>query len=86
MAEGRVTFTDSDPAPLTRSILAKDRGEQYADEWSAGAPPANVMVAELVPHRLSGYEFDDSLDTRRPQRHICSATFGALHATDGWLW
>jgi nitroimidazol reductase NimA-like FMN-containing flavoprotein (pyridoxamine 5'-phosphate oxidase superfamily) len=66
MAEGRVAFTDADPAPLTRSILAKDRGERYADEWSTGAPPVNVTVAELMPQRLSGYEFNDSLDTSRP--------------------
>lgn len=65
VAEGPVTFTDSDSSPLTRSILAKDRGEQYADEWSTGAPPDNVMVAELTPHRISGYEFTDSLHTRR---------------------
>jgi nitroimidazol reductase NimA-like FMN-containing flavoprotein (pyridoxamine 5'-phosphate oxidase superfamily) len=65
VAEGPVAFTDENPAPLIRSILAKDRGEEHADEWTIGGPPSNVKVTELVPVRLSGYEFSDSLDTDR---------------------
>jgi nitroimidazol reductase NimA-like FMN-containing flavoprotein (pyridoxamine 5'-phosphate oxidase superfamily) len=66
IAEGPVTFTDEDPAPHIRSILAKDRGEEHADEWTAGEPPSGVKVTELVPVRLAGYEFGDSLDSNRP--------------------
>jgi hypothetical protein len=66
VAEGPVAFTDVDPRPFIRSMLAKDRGEANADEWSAGDPPGDVRVAELVPDRLSGYEYRDSLDDRRP--------------------
>jgi hypothetical protein len=66
VAEGPVAFTDVEPRPFIRSILAKDRGEANADEWCAGDPPGDVRVAELLPDRLSGYEFRDALDDRRP--------------------
>lgn len=62
MAEGTISFTDSEPAPVVRAILAKDRGEENADEWASGDPPADVRLAVLAPERLSGFEFHDSLD------------------------
>jgi nitroimidazol reductase NimA-like FMN-containing flavoprotein (pyridoxamine 5'-phosphate oxidase superfamily) len=62
MAEGTIGFTDSEPGPYVRAILAKDRGEVYADEWTSGDPPANVCLAVLEPEKLSGFEFQDSLD------------------------
>ena len=61
MAEGTIEFDDSEPRPLVRAILAKDRGEANADEWASGDPPADVRVAVLEPQKLSGFEFRDSL-------------------------
>ncbi|MEE8331100.1 MAG: pyridoxamine 5'-phosphate oxidase family protein [Acidimicrobiia bacterium] len=63
MAEGPVSFRDDDPAPHVRAILAKDRGEENADEWAGAGPPAEVCLVVLDPARLSGYEFRESLDT-----------------------
>jgi nitroimidazol reductase NimA-like FMN-containing flavoprotein (pyridoxamine 5'-phosphate oxidase superfamily) len=62
MAEGPIRFTDLDPRPHIKTILAKDRGEDNVDEWTAGEPPPDVRVAVLQPERISGYEFHDSLD------------------------
>jgi nitroimidazol reductase NimA-like FMN-containing flavoprotein (pyridoxamine 5'-phosphate oxidase superfamily) len=62
MAEGPIDFTDLDTKPLVRAILAKDRGEENADEWGGGDPPPDVRVAVLEPEKLSGYEFHESLD------------------------
>lgn len=62
MAEGTIGFTDSEAGPFVRAILAKDRGEEYADEWTSGDAPADVRLAVLEPERLSGFEFQDSLD------------------------
>ena len=61
MAEGTIGFEDSEPGPLVRAILAKDRGEANADEWASGDPPPDVQVAVLEPQKLSGFEFRDSL-------------------------
>lgn len=61
MAEGVVAFTDIDPAPLVRKILVKDRGELHVEEWRASDPVPDARVAELVPRRISGYEFGESL-------------------------
>ncbi len=60
-AEGPVRFTDEDPAPHIRAMLAKDRGEGYVDRWTAGRPPTTVKVAVLAPERIGAYEFHDSL-------------------------
>ena len=62
MAEGTIRFTDSEPAPVVRAIMAKDRGEDNANEWASGDPPPDVRLAVLEPERLSGFEFRDSLD------------------------
>jgi nitroimidazol reductase NimA-like FMN-containing flavoprotein (pyridoxamine 5'-phosphate oxidase superfamily) len=62
MAEGPIQFTDFDPRPHIKTILAKDRGEDNVDEWTAGEPPPDVRVALLQPERISGYEFHESLD------------------------
>lgn len=62
MAEGTISFNDSAPGPYVRAILAKDRGERHADEWTSGEPPADVRLAVLEPEKLSGFEFRDSLD------------------------
>ena len=62
MAEGPIAFTDLEPKPFIKEILAKDRGEENADEWSSGDPPPDVQVAVLDPEKLSGYEFRESLD------------------------
>lgn len=61
-AEGPIEFTDDDPAPHIHAIMAKDRGAENADDWTAGSPPSGVKVAVLSPSRLSGYEYRDSLD------------------------
>jgi nitroimidazol reductase NimA-like FMN-containing flavoprotein (pyridoxamine 5'-phosphate oxidase superfamily) len=62
MAEGPIQFTDLDPRPHIRAILAKDRGADNVDEWTRGPPPADVRVAVLAPERMTGYEFHESLD------------------------
>ena len=62
MAEGPIRFTNLDPQPHIRAILAKDRGEGNVDEWMAGQPDPNTRVAVLQPERISGYEFHESLD------------------------
>lgn len=62
MAEGEVRFSHSEPRPFVRAILAKDRGEQNADEWMSDDLPPDVRVAVLEPERLSGFEFRESLD------------------------
>ncbi len=61
MAEGPVAFTDADPAPHVQAILIKDRGSQNWDRWRAAEPNKDARVTELVPDRLSGYEFRESL-------------------------
>jgi len=67
MAEGRTVFTDADPAPHIRAILTKDRGTQNWERWGAAEPNPGDRVAELVPSRISGYEFRESLsDSTRP--------------------
>ena len=62
MAEGRVVFTDADPVPHVEAMLVKDRGSQNWERWRAAEPNESARVAELVPERLSGYEFRESLD------------------------
>lgn len=62
MAEGAVGFTGEPPLPHIRAIMAKDRGTEHADAWAGTLPPAGVEVAELVPERISGWEYRDSLD------------------------
>ena len=62
MGEGPIRFTDLDPQPHVRTILTKDRGADYVDEWAASRPPPNVRVAVLQPVRISGYEFQESLN------------------------
>lgn len=61
MAEGPVAFTEADPAPHVRAILTKDRGPDNVDAWRASEPSADAKVAELMPRRISGYEFRESL-------------------------
>lgn len=54
-AEGPVQFLDDDPEPVLWAILAKDRGTQLADEWTAQSLPSATTVATLTPLRLAGY-------------------------------
>lgn len=61
MAEGPVEFTGADPTPHVRAILAKDRGPDHVDAWRAAEPALDARVAELVPERISGYEFRETL-------------------------
>jgi nitroimidazol reductase NimA-like FMN-containing flavoprotein (pyridoxamine 5'-phosphate oxidase superfamily) len=60
-AEGPVRFTNEDPAPYVRTILAKDRGVRYVDRWAAQPPPPTVQVAVLTPDRIGAYEYCDAL-------------------------
>lgn len=62
MAEGPVVFTDADPAPYVRAMLIKDRGETNWDRWRASEPNTEAKVAELIPARIAGYEFSESLE------------------------
>ena len=61
MAEGPVAFVEADPTPHVRAILIKDRGPDNVDAWRASQPALDAKVAELVPRRISGYEFRESL-------------------------
>lgn len=54
-AEGPIEFVDDDPEALLRAIMAKDRGERFADEWTAQSLPSVTTVAVLTPQRLAGY-------------------------------
>lgn len=60
-AEGPVRFTNDDAVPYVRTILAKDRGDRYVDQWTAQLPPPTVKVAVLTPERIGGYEYRDAL-------------------------
>jgi nitroimidazol reductase NimA-like FMN-containing flavoprotein (pyridoxamine 5'-phosphate oxidase superfamily) len=62
MAEGPIEFTDDDPAPLVRALLAKDRGEALADEWTRRMSAHAATVAVLTPSSLNGYTFAGHLD------------------------
>lgn len=62
MAEGPIEFTDADPVPLLRPAFAKDRGEEFADEWAAQSLPNVTTVAVLTPQTLSGYIGSSRLD------------------------
>jgi nitroimidazol reductase NimA-like FMN-containing flavoprotein (pyridoxamine 5'-phosphate oxidase superfamily) len=61
MAEGPVVFTDADPTSYVRAMLIKDRGETNWDRWRASEPNTDAQVAELVPARIGGYEFHETL-------------------------
>ena len=61
IAEGHVAFTDEDPRPFVRAILAKDRGSENADDWMQRTGDADDTVAELLPARISGFESSASL-------------------------
>ena len=55
IAEGPIGFTDDEAWPLVRAVMAKDRGEELADAWTAHSWSEDSVVAVLVPERLSGY-------------------------------
>ena len=61
MAEGPIAFTDANPAPIVKTILIKDRGEQDWDQWRANELDPAAKVAELMPERISGFESHESL-------------------------
>jgi len=63
IAEGPVRFTEEDPIPHVRFILAKDRGEAYADAWLAQVTSDGDRVAVLGPERITGYESHRELDS-----------------------
>lgn len=54
-AEGPIQFVDTDPAALLRSILEKDRGTEFVDEWFTQSIQSVLPVAVLAPERLAGY-------------------------------
>lgn len=62
MAEGAVSFLDDPPEPHVRRILAKDRGEENADDWMRGAVADGHRLAILEPDRIAGHEWSASLD------------------------
>ncbi len=62
MAEGPIEFTGDDPVPLVRALLAKDRGNSLADEWTQRMSANAATVAVLTPSSLNGYTFTDQLD------------------------
>ncbi len=61
MAEGPVLFTDDDPMPLLRRLLAKDRTEELADEWVEQMGAHGDVVAVMSPDTLAGYRFEREL-------------------------
>lgn len=61
IAEGPVRFTDEDPMPHVRVVMAKDRGPEYVDEWIGPSSPVGVVTAVLEPERLSGWEYRQTL-------------------------
>ncbi len=62
MAEGSIEFTDDDPVPLLRALLAKDRGEVLAAEWTERMMATVAPVAVLTPRTLNGHTFSNRLD------------------------
>ncbi|MGD2060651.1 MAG: pyridoxamine 5'-phosphate oxidase family protein [Acidimicrobiia bacterium] len=54
-AEGRIRFTDEHPGELLRSILLKDRGPEFLEEWVRQSLPNATSVAVLEPERISGF-------------------------------
>jgi hypothetical protein len=67
IAEGPVRFTDQDPLPHVRFVLAKDRGEEYADAWLAQVASGGDRVAVLDPERITGYETHRKLESDSPR-------------------
>jgi len=63
IAEGPIRFTEEDPFPQVRFILAKDRGEEYADAWLAQIASGGDQVAVLDPDRITGYESHRRLES-----------------------
>ena len=55
MAEGPVRFTDLDPSPHVRTILAKDRGETNVEEWTAGQPDPDMIIRTGGEFRPSNF-------------------------------
>lgn len=62
VAEGPVTFTELEPEPVIREILAKDRGAATVDEWMERMGHPEDVVVHLTPARISGFESVASLD------------------------
>lgn len=62
IAEGPIRFTDDDPEPLLREILAKDRGSDFVEEWVEQSLPNVTTVAVLSPERISGHRGVSKLD------------------------
>lgn len=63
MAEGPVEFIERDALPLALTLLNKDRGSEYAEQWLEDMRPAleNNWVATLTPARISGFTFGGRL-------------------------
>lgn len=61
-AEGPIWFTDQDPEPVLRAIMAKDRGAENAEAWVTQSLPQATTVAVLVPERISGFHGTSVLD------------------------
>ena len=68
IAEGPVRFTDDDPLPHIRFIMAKDRGEEHADAWTPPSASGSDRVAMLTPERISGHE--SHLELEPSQRDV----------------
>ncbi len=54
-AEGPVRFTDEHPEELLRSIMLKDRGPEFLEQWVRQSLPTATSVAVLDPERISGF-------------------------------
>ncbi len=62
VAEGPVSFTNEDPEPIVRAVIAKDRPAADAPAWAARAAATATSVARLDPTSLSGHVFEAALD------------------------
>ena len=63
-AEGPIEFTDENPESLLREILTKDRGSEFADEWTSQSLVSVGEVAVLRPARLAGYHGTSILEQK----------------------
>lgn len=61
MAEGHVRFTEADPAPIVRAIIAKDRPAADAAAWAERSVATATQVAELVPETIVGLRSHQTL-------------------------
>jgi nitroimidazol reductase NimA-like FMN-containing flavoprotein (pyridoxamine 5'-phosphate oxidase superfamily) len=81
MAEGRMFFTDADPAPHVRAMLTKDRGSQNWDRWPAAEPNESEYPRHRVAEQRRISLGDCSADCTGPRltpRHAENPRIGSL--------